>query len=98
MIWGLFIVPHPRKRCRADTMPPRASGGKDSTFVLPLVEVEAADYAHRTARCADPIGSNPPYRVSSPTAEYCALPAPRRAPLATGGDQRSDGAEPTDPY
>jgi hypothetical protein len=23
-----------------------------------------ADYAHRAARCADPLGSNPPYRIA----------------------------------
>jgi hypothetical protein len=35
--------------------------GQDSTFDLPAAGVESADYAHRAARCADPVGSNPPY-------------------------------------
>ena len=29
----------------------------------PLAEVEAADYAHRAALGADPVGSNPPYEL-----------------------------------
>jgi hypothetical protein len=37
--------------------------GQDATFVLPLAEVEAADYAHRTALGAAPAGSNPPYEL-----------------------------------
>jgi hypothetical protein len=32
-------------------------------FVVPVAVLEAADYARRAARGADPVGSDPPYEL-----------------------------------
>jgi hypothetical protein len=46
--------------CRADCNPP-------------FTDDEEAGYAHRSARCADPLGYNPPYALPP-------IPSPREGP------------------
>lgn len=62
----------PRQR-RVAAPPPDREGDSWATWgrayiVLPLADVEGADYAHRAALCADPMGFDPRYEFMRPPA------------------------------